>query len=154
LTTAKPIDPPLVLPNVVTVDVLILPRRIGEDGVGLYDDSVLTLAKELREAGAQAEYQHATNSRRWIGEKGVPPVVLDLLIGIAGNAGWAALRAVCRGHKNQGVRVRVARCKQKKTETQWEWFEAEGPGGEVATAIEALEPSAANEPRDESDAEA
>ena len=152
--TAKPIDPPLILPGDFTVDALILPRRIDEDGVGLYDDSVLMVAKELREAGAQAEYQHAANSRRWIGEKGIPPVVLDLLIGIGGNAGWSALCAICRGRKNQGVRVRVARCKQGEAETQWEWFEAEGPGEEVATAIEALERSAAKEPRNESGSEA
>jgi hypothetical protein len=152
--TAKPIDPPFALPGDFTVDALILPRQISEGGVGLYDDSVLMVAKELREAGAQAEYQHVASSRRWIGEKGIPPVVLDLLIGIGSNAGWAALRAVCRSRKNQGVRVQVARCKQGKAETQWEWFEAEGPGDEVATAIEALEPSAAKEPRNESGPEA
>ena len=46
------------------VDVLILPREVS-DGRGLYDDSMVTLAKEIRVAGVTADYQHDANARKW-----------------------------------------------------------------------------------------
>jgi hypothetical protein len=153
--TAKPIDPPSIsLPEEIGVDALLLPRKLGEDGMGLYDDSVLTLVKELRAAGATADYQHAADARRWIGEKGVPPVVIDLLVALGGNAGWAALCAVCRSRGSDRMRARVARYRHADSETRWDWFEVEGSGEDVATAIEALEPSADDEPRSDGDSEA
>ena len=53
----------------------------------------MTLVKELREAGASAEFLHGAESRSFIGEKAVDVLAVNLVIGIAGNAGWAALRA-------------------------------------------------------------
>jgi hypothetical protein len=136
---AKLIDSPSVtLPAELPVDILVFPRQIS-DGRGLYDDSVVTLVKELREAGATAAYQHDRESREWIGEKAVPAVALMIVVGIATNAGWEALRAVFRRHKSDRVHVKAARCTQTSAGTRWEWFEAEGTGDELATALEALE---------------
>ncbi len=136
--TARPIDPPSVpLPDSVDADVLIFPREVIESD-GLYDDSALTLAKELRKDGVTAEYQHGPGSRQWIGERGVD-IVLSLILGIASNAGWDALCGLLRlRHPSDSVRITLARCRQTESGVEWEWFEAEGPGEDVARALEQL----------------
>jgi hypothetical protein len=133
----EPIESPadLEMPEVPAADAVVLPRET-EDEVGLYDDSVVTLVKELRQAGASAEFLHGPESRTWIGEKGVEPLALDLLIGIAGNAGWDALRAVLRHRGNKRVEVKVARHVEKGDGSVWEWFQADGEGEAVAAALE------------------
>jgi hypothetical protein len=80
----EPIESPadLEMPEAPAADAIVLPREI-EDEVGLYDDSVVTLVKELREAGASAEFLHGPESRTWIGENAVEALALSLLIGIA-----------------------------------------------------------------------
>jgi hypothetical protein len=63
-TAIRPPDAPRVpLPTKQATDVLLLPREVA-DGQGLYDDSVVTLVKELRATGASAEYQHGPGARR------------------------------------------------------------------------------------------
>jgi hypothetical protein len=141
---ALPIDPPPIdLPDEITVDLLILPRKLAEDGDGLYDDSVLTLAKELRSEGVTADYLQPPEERRWIGEKSAVPLLVEFVIGVGGNAGWAALKALFGRRPADKTRVRLARAKSCGEKVEWEWFEAEGTGEEVVRAIEALEQSAA-----------
>jgi len=140
MVDAKPIEPPSVtLPaDLPQIDVLLLPREISE-GRGLYDDSMDTLAKEIRASGATAQYQHDVSSRDWIGEKHLPTIVLDVIAGVLSNAGWAGLRAVVAKRNAKQVRVRVVRRKETTSGLEEEWFEVEGPGAEVADALEALQ---------------
>jgi hypothetical protein len=134
--SAKPVDPLLAsLPEGIDIDVLILPRRLGPEGEGLYDDSVLTLAKDLRAEGVSADYLHPAEDRRWIGEKSAVALVVEFVVGIGGNAGWAALYALFRREPEQKVRVRVARKKDFAAKQEKEWVEAEGPGEEVARSL-------------------
>jgi hypothetical protein len=134
---ARPIAGLAALPDELPADVLILPREIDGD-VGLYDDSVDTLAKELRSRGVTAVHRHEADSREWIGEKGIGPIVLSFIVGIASSAGWAGIVALARGCTS-GVRARVARCKQTPAGTEWEWFEVEGSGPDVAEALAMLQ---------------
>jgi hypothetical protein len=128
------------LPTEFDGDVIVFPREVDPDGRGLYDDSVITIVKEFRIADISASYQHEQDSRSWIGEKAVPTAALDLLIGIASNAGWSALCWILRRqYKSSRVRVRVGRFRKTSTETAWEWYEVEGPGSGVAEALEAIE---------------
>lgn len=131
--------PPGALPGTWNADVVILPREVV-DGIGLYDDSVVTVAKELRAAGTSAEYAHGPAAREWIGEKSVAVIVLSLVVGIASNAAWDGLRALVGRAGSERVRVRVARLKQTARGREAEWFELEGPGEEVADALMALQP--------------
>jgi len=136
------IDPPdIPLPSDLgDDDVLVLPREIAEDGKGMYDDSVLTIAKEFRSIGLRARYQHDPDSREWIGEYGVSPIALDLLIGIASNAGWAALCwLLIRKHGHDAVRVRVGRFKKTKDGISATWYSVKGPGADVAKALAEIE---------------
>jgi hypothetical protein len=123
-------------------DVVILPREVAEDGRGLYDESVLTIVKEFRADGVRARYQHGPSSRTWIGERGISTEVTALLIGIASNAGWAALcRLLRRNHGPDHVRVRVGRFRKTKSEMTWEWYRVEGPGAAVANVLATIEPA-------------
>lgn len=144
---AEPASPPdIPVPDVVAGDVVVLPREVAPDGRGLYDDSVLTIVKEFRAAGVSASYQHGPDSRSWIGEQAVAEAALALVIGIASNAGWTALcRILRRQHNSDHVRVRVGRFGRTSSETSWEWFKVEGPGGAVADALAAIEAPTAQE---------
>ncbi len=141
--SVEQIDLPSVapLPRELDVDVLVLPRKI-EDGQGLYDDSVVTIAKELRAAGVTADYQHGPDSREWIGEKAIPLFVVDLFAAVAGHAGWDGLRAVFRDkHSSDRVRIRVVRYVRNESGVRFECFKLDGTGKEVAEALETLERS-------------
>jgi hypothetical protein len=127
---AEPVAPPEIVVPEPRGDVVVLPRETTEEGHGLYDDSVITLVKEFRALGVDASYQHDQDHRNWIGEKAVPLFAIDLIIGIASNAGWSALcKLLRRDHKGEQVRVRVGRFKRTGSgEFSCEWYEVEGPG--------------------------
>jgi hypothetical protein len=134
----EPIEAPagLNLPETPSADAVVLPRETDGE-VGLYDDSVVTLVKELREAGASAEFLHSAESRSFIGEKAVDVLAVNLVIGIAGNAGWAALRVVLSRRGKKPVEVKAARYEERADGKRWEWVEAKGEGAAVAAAIDA-----------------
>jgi hypothetical protein len=140
MVNVKPIDAPasVTLPDELpAVDLLILPRDVS-DGRGLYDDSVVTLAKQVRATGVTADYQHDASSRTWIGEKHLDPLVLDIIAGFITNAGWAGVATVISKRKSDRVRVRFGRRKNSSGSLE-EWFEVEGPGTEVAEALRELQ---------------
>jgi hypothetical protein len=141
VTSAHP--PEIQLPDHVDVDVLVLPREVSESGRGLYDDSVVTLAKELRLHDVTAAYQHGAEDRQWIGERAADVIVLSFVIGVASSAGWEALKRLfsTRYDKNR-VKGKLARYTQTSDHATWEWFEVEGSGEEVARALDELGPPA------------
>jgi hypothetical protein len=118
-------------------DVLILPARI-EDGVGLYHDSVVTLAKELRADGVSAGYRHGPDARRWIGHKGVSAIVLEVVVGIVGNAGWAGIYALLKRGGSSRIRIRLTRVQRSALGSDSQWYEIEGPAREVAEIVKQL----------------
>ena len=119
-------------------DLLVFARELN-DGYGDYDDSVITIVKEFRLAGADASFEHGPERRRWIGENAVDPTVLELIVGIGSNAAWAALCALVSRRKSDHVRVQWGQWEEASGELQW--FEAEGSGDAVAAAIEAARPT-------------
>jgi len=139
-----PATPPNVpLPDRVDVDVLVLPREVASSGGALYDDSAVTFAKELRSLGATAGYQHKPAARQWIGERSAVAIVLTFVIGVASNAGWAALKSLFASrYANDRVKGKIARCTRAPNSVTWEWFEVDGKGEEVARILEALNPPA------------
>jgi hypothetical protein len=132
-----PIEAPagLQLPETPSADAVVLPRETDGE-IGLYDDSVVTLVKELREAGASAEFLHGAGSRNFIGEKAVDVLAVNLVIGIASNAGWAALRVVLNRRGKKSVEVKAAHYEENADGKRWEWVEAKGKGEAVAAAID------------------
>jgi len=141
MTVAPGSAPNIRLPARLGSDVVILPREEDECGIGLYDDSVLTLAKALRAEGASADYQHDREHRNWIGERSATVIVLSIVLGIVSNAGWAGLvRLFSKTHADDHVRGKVARCSQRGDSIAWEWYEFEGRGEEVARALEQIGP--------------
>ncbi len=131
-------SPDITLPVRIETDVVVLPEEVGGDGVGLYSDSAVSLVKELRLLGVTAQYQHSQDSRNWIGEKGFGAVALSWIVGVASNAGWAALCVLLRQKRKTPVRIKLARCTQSDSEITWEWFEVKGDGAEVSNALERI----------------
>jgi hypothetical protein len=120
-------------------DVVVLPREVDDQGRGLYDDSVITIVKEFRALDVEADYLHGPEERSWIGERGLPPQVINLVVFIASKAGWSALCRLLGGkHPKHNVRVRVGRVRRTQSEFSWDWYRIEGPGKEVAEALAAL----------------
>jgi hypothetical protein len=150
MVNVKPIDAPagVTLPDELpAVDLFILPREVSYGG-GLYDDSVVTLAKQVRATGVTADYQHDASSRTWIGERHLDPLVLDIIAGFITNAGWAGVATVISKRKSERVRVRCGRRKNSSGSLE-EWFEVEGSGAEVAEALRSFNRAR----RDEDDGE-
>jgi hypothetical protein len=143
MTDVRRIDPPdIQMPTDAGIDVLVLPREINSEGHGIYHDSAITAVKEFALSGVKAKYAHAKEERSWYGEKSYSKDVIDWVIGIASNGGWAALCWILRrDHGSARVRVKVARCRQTAQETTWEWYEVEGRGADVADALAAIEPA-------------
>jgi hypothetical protein len=143
VTEVREIEPPAPLPEKLEADLVVLPREITMDGRGLYDDSVITIVKELRSLGADATYQHEKDDRAWIGEQSAEAVALALIIGVASNAGWSGLQALFR-HSFSGkrVHVRVGHYEELADGSRKaEWYEIEGNGEQVADALRQLEVS-------------
>jgi len=142
----RPAEPPqYVSPADLQHDLVVLPRKIADDGTGLYDDSVIDLVKQLQAEGIDAAYLHDADHREWIGEKGWTPAEIALVVSIAENlassAVWDGLKTILqRAHGGKGrVKLKACRVIQSPdgTKTQ-EWIEVEGENGDVAKAIDAL----------------
>ena len=72
-------------------------------------------------------------------EKSFGAVAANWILGIASNAGWAALCVLLRRGKDKArVRIELARCTQSDSQTTWDWFQIEGEKAEVADIIERL----------------
>lgn len=110
----RPVEPPdIALPTNLDSDVVVFPREVEPDGRALYSDTVVAIVKEFRAEGVSARYQHDQDQRSWIGEKALAEVALALIVGIASNAGWAALsRVLRREHGRDRVVVRVGRIRK------------------------------------------
>jgi hypothetical protein len=135
----RPTDAPSIqLPSRVDGDIVVLPREISQDGTGLYHDSVLTLAKALRNEGAAADYQHDAEHRNWIGEKSAAALALAFIVGVASNAGWAALVRLFASRGDEHVKGTIGRVTRSGNETTWDFIEVEGSGEEVAAALRDL----------------
>lgn len=153
MTSARIDAPDIPVPTVLSEDVVVLPRELSDEGVGLYDDSVITLVKELQQLGVDASFQHGPEARNWIGEKAVAKIVIDLIVGIGSSAGWSAVcRLFGQAHKDDRVRVRAGRFRQQDGATSWEWYEFEGTGDAVAKAMAQIEPPAGTDAEEEQEA--
>lgn len=117
---------------------MILPREISEDGVGLYDSSVITFAKELRTEGIAADYEHDSEHRQWIAEEAFSGEAIAVVVGIISNAGWAAINALLHKRGSSPTKVKIARCVKSPDRTVWEWYEVEGKGSDVAKVLARL----------------
>jgi hypothetical protein len=134
-------------------DIVVLPREIADDGRGLYDESVITIVKEFRSLDVGADYLHGPDERSWIGERAIPPLVIDLIVGITSNAGWSALcRLLGKKHPENQVQVRVGRIRGKQFSA--DWYKIEGPGKDVADVIAAMGPAGLGESNGEEEQKA
>ncbi|MER6936673.1 hypothetical protein ABTX24_21535 [Nocardioides sp. NPDC127514] len=87
-------DPELVLRLAgVGTDLVILPIRRLDDGVGVYPEDALFLVKDLRSAGYEASFLDDAGQRVFEVKKSLLGLALgSIALGIAGNAGWDGLK--------------------------------------------------------------
>lgn len=98
---------------------IVLPVRIGENGVGQYSDRLLTMPKELRHLEVPAEFLHEPEHRIGLSEYSAE-IVAVFLLGVAQNMAWdsaktavqymfAKVRKLGSGMSNPKISVSIAR---------------------------------------------
>ncbi|MFH8716687.1 hypothetical protein [Streptomyces zaomyceticus] len=122
--------------------VVVLPREFDDGGVAWYQDSALDLVKALKYEGLDASFAHASEERRWIGEKSQLQYAIDVAIAIFSAGAYDGIkRLLRRRHADTPVRIRITR---RSLNGAWEWYELEGSGEDVAEAIDRLTPGPQN----------
>jgi len=71
---------------------LLVPERVDEDGVGIYRDTLLTIPKEMRAAGVNADLMHAAGERRALSQYSAG-LALDLAVAITANLSYDTAKA-------------------------------------------------------------
>jgi hypothetical protein len=146
----RPVEPPGSSADLGDDDELVvLPRDVTPEGIGQYDDSVITTVKELQAAGIQSRFQHDASHREWIGEEAFGAEAIALVVAIGGAGAWDGLKYLLR-HRDPKSKAKVKFGRRKVTERtterttdrvtemsdEWEWFEAEGDADAVADALD------------------
>jgi hypothetical protein len=121
--------------------ILILPEEERGD-VGVYSDSYLMLAKELRAQGIEVAYKHDSEHRLWRGRKGlgvVTPLELQVSLAVIPASFFFALQQLLdrRGSKDP-VKIRVVHMTEG-TSSSADMFEAEGSPAGVIEALRTFE---------------
>lgn len=116
-------------------DVVLYPKRVDGD-VGIYDRSIIDVFKSLRAAGVDVAYYHAKEDRRWLHEMSAE-LLIALVIGIAGNAAWDAIRALIQPHQHGELHIKLVRT-ENALGRESQWFEAKGSPREVVDALDRL----------------
>ena len=126
-------EPPEYTATLSGHDVVILPIRVQDD-VGIYPDEVLTLKKQLRAQGVDADFLHDSDHRRWLGLKG--EVVATIILGFVTSGGVAAVQSMLT-QRFAGRRLRLRAARRRNADgSVVEWFEADGSGDDVARALD------------------
>jgi len=87
-----------------TADLIVLPLEYDDEGMALYSEPSVITVKTLRADGIDAAFLDSPDSRMFEVKKGnLETLVATLVIGIASNAAWDALKVL--------VRARAARLK-------------------------------------------
>jgi hypothetical protein len=121
--------------------IVILPEEERGD-VGVYSDSYLMIAKELRAQGVDISYKHDYAHRLWRGRKGlgiVTPLEIEVALAVIPSSFFFALQQLLdrRGSKDS-VKVRVVHV-TGRTPSSADVFEAEGSPAEVVEALRTFE---------------
>jgi hypothetical protein len=118
--------------------VLAPSRRSGR--LGVYDESVGSVAQELNALGVVAEWSEPAGSRVWAARRSADQIalVVDLVIGVASNAAWEGLVAILHRRGRQRVRATVgSRVTEEATER---WVQIDGEAEAVANILRDLNP--------------
>ena len=147
-----PATPPAYhVPESLDADLVILPREIDEDGMGLYEGILTDAVKRLRVEGVKAAYMHEADERDWIGEKGFAETALGIIIAATGEAVWEGVKklvALLRSDNEQGRAERPLKLKVGSYTTRpdgtftHEWLEIEGSFEQIEKALGRIRPNA------------
>jgi len=116
-------------------DVVLLPINV-DDEVGIYPQSSVFSAKDLRQAGIDAAFLDPSANRRFVLQQSAD-VLLTLAIGVASNAVWAGLSRYLRTMGASRMRLRVFRFRSPDGGSLQGW-EVEGESEAVLDALDRL----------------
>ncbi|MEE6257985.1 hypothetical protein [Plantactinospora sonchi] len=121
-------------------ELVFFPIRM--DGtVGIYAEQSIELLKELRAQGVDASWSLNREARGWYGERSavVELIVIPLIVGVASSAAWGVLKAVFSKKEKTTFKIKIL-ARVHPDGSQDSQFEIEGPGSEISSALEQLNP--------------
>ncbi|MGC2487036.1 MAG: hypothetical protein WA359_12425 [Acidimicrobiales bacterium] len=130
-------QPDIPLPKTSNLDVIVLPSEITELGIALYEGTMVTSVKELKELGVKAEFANPPSERAWITQESLAGEGINIVVGILSAGGWDAIKALVLRRTNGHVRARIFSGSITKDGIQWNYFSANGTGEAVGAQIDA-----------------
>lgn len=127
-------------PKDVAYDVVIVPERVSDAGMGLYSDDSVEAMKELREAGVNVGYLHSADKRHVISKHGFDPITIQIAIGIVSNLGAKAIEVlvgkIAKSRPDAQLTVKMGHyTKANDGAEKLDWFEVSGSPEEVKKAL-------------------
>jgi hypothetical protein len=122
----------------VEAAIVILPLARAADGRGVYGQSTVFLAKDLRAEGLDATYLDASGNRVFEELNGViSDALLNISLGITGNAAWEGLKALLRREQATHRKMEITYTDLTPGGTGKSW-NVRGHGEDVLRAIDKL----------------
>jgi hypothetical protein len=119
-------------------DVLVLPLRATEDGIGIYSESSVILVKRLRAAGMEAHYLHPPEHRLFEGRNNYfADAVVVIVLGVISSATWEGIRLLLLAKKTRRMKVTFGR-REDADGGSITWWQSEGPAESVVESIDHL----------------
>lgn len=113
--------------------VVVAPFRRDERGRGVYHEATVSLVKNLRTEGVEADFLDSSDHRTFLAQKSAD-VAFAYVIGILSSASWAAIAAVFhRWHRGRTIDLTVYRVDD--IEGTLDFFHASGNTDDVLKAL-------------------
>ena len=119
-------------------DILVLPESRLPDDVGVYNEALIDLVKDLRNNGCMVSWADAQEQRQYMGKKSaVAAIILSLGISVAGTAAWDVIKMLFRTAPRNSNRVRCEIFRQTNADgSELEKLTYDGTGDGLAELIE------------------
>lgn len=116
--------------------VVILPVR-HVDGLAVYPEASVTIVKELRSMGVDAQYLDAPADRTFeVKKSGLETAIATLVFGVASNAAWDAMKALIG--QRRARRMSVTYIDLETADAKGRAWNVDGDADDVLDAIDRL----------------
>lgn len=120
--------------------IVLLPERRLTNGIGVYDEAMTDLVKELREEGIAVVWGDEPDQRSSDGQRSFDQDTISAIIGfpwgVASNAAWEGIKLLFSRPPRDTQELEVDLAKQTSPEgDQWAWATFKGSGAAVTEAM-------------------
>jgi hypothetical protein len=121
--------------------IVILPERHLANGMGVYDEAMTDLVKELKEEGVAVAWGDAPEQRSAEGKRSLDPGTISAIVGfpwgVASNAAWDAIKLLFSRPPRATQELEVDLAKQTSPDGDtWTWATFKGNGAAVMEAMD------------------